>query len=45
MRGAKSGTAVPLDVFRDLLEDWRVSLRARGGALATIASYITVGEG
>jgi site-specific recombinase XerD len=36
---------VPLDVFRDLLEDWRVSLRARGRALATIASYITVGEG
>jgi site-specific recombinase XerC len=31
-------------MFRELLEDWRVSLRARGRSLATIASYITVGE-
>jgi hypothetical protein len=27
-----------------LLPDWRISLRARGRSLATIASYLSVGE-
>jgi site-specific recombinase XerD len=34
-----------LGVLDDLLEDWRVSLRARGRSLATIASYLTVAHG
>jgi site-specific recombinase XerD len=31
-------------VLSDLLADWRISLRARGRSLATIASYLTVAE-
>jgi hypothetical protein len=31
-------------VLTERPEDWRVSLRPRGRSLATIASYLTVGE-
>lgn len=34
----------PPDALTLLLDDWRVSLRARGRSLATIGSYRTVGE-
>jgi site-specific recombinase XerD len=32
------------DALQGLLPDWRISLRARGRSLATIASYLSVGE-
>src|SRR4051794_2180191 len=44
MASAKSPSPAPSGVLTELLEDWRVSLRARGRSLATIASYLSVGE-
>ncbi len=34
----------PVDALDALLPDWRISLRARGRSLATIASYLSVGD-
>jgi len=41
MPKVKSPVVAPLV---GLLPDWRISLRARGRSLATIASYLSVGE-
>jgi hypothetical protein len=41
MPKVKSPAMAPL---AGLLPDWRISLRARGRSLATIASYLSVGE-
>jgi site-specific recombinase XerC len=40
---SKTKSTAP-DSLQGLLPDWRISLRARGRSLATIASYLTVGE-
>jgi site-specific recombinase XerD len=44
MSKAKSTTVRTADALGGLLPDWRISLRARGRSLATIASYLSVGE-
>jgi hypothetical protein len=44
MSKAKSTPVRAADALSGLLPDWRISLRARGRSLATIASYLSVGE-